>query len=116
MAPAHLTEGVSTYFAPSTPEGAHGRVPPDSSRWIHSHEKPRMLEWMTAEEWTRRWPDEHIGVMDPESDASDWPIAGWVFFHHADPDVLFEEALRLRPKHLTRPWTGKIPDDAVFIL
>ena len=89
----------------------------DPARLNNPHEAPHMLEWMTEEEWTRRYPDEWVLVIDPNVDEQKNLFqSGFVAFHGVQRDQMFAEAKRLRPKDCAFTYTGNGPQNMEYVL
>jgi hypothetical protein len=75
-----------------------------------------MGEILTREEIERRFVSEFVLVEDPETTPMLEVIRGRVLWHCKDRDELYEKMLELRPRSSAVVFTGKLPDDVVYIL
>ncbi len=88
----------------------------DPSRLNNPHEVPQMFEWMTEQEWMRRYPDEWVLVIDPDWDEHKGLQSGFVAYHSDNPDTTYSEAMRLKPKYCSVPYTGNEPEGMTYVL
>ena len=88
----------------------------DPARLENPHEVPKMLEWMTEEEWIHRFPDEFVLVIDPDFDEQKGLQSGFVAYHGEEQDSMFREARRLGPKYCSFTFTGNGPEKVEYLL
>ncbi len=75
-----------------------------------------MGEILTREEIERRFVSEFVLVEDPETTPMLEVIRGRVLWHCKTRDELYEKMLELRPRSSAILFTGKLPDDMVYVL
>jgi hypothetical protein len=75
-----------------------------------------MSEVLTAPEIEQRFPSEWILVDELQTDEHLEVLGGRVLFHSPDRDEVYRKAVELHPKRFTVMFTGKDPDDTVFVL
>ena len=93
-----------------------GAEPLKPARWKNTREQPSMLEWMTEQEWIRRYPDEFVLVIDPDWDEQKGLQAGYVAFHSPEEQETFAEATRLKPRDFGCPFTGIETEGVQYLL
>ncbi len=68
-------------------------------------------EIMTLAEIENRFDGEFILLEDPYEDEFKRVAGGKLLFHSKNRDEVYQEALRLRPKHSAFLYLGPMPDD-----
>ena len=76
----------------------------------------RAEDVLTVEEIKSRYDSEWILLADPEVNSRQEVISGRLLFHSKDRDEVYRKAIELKPKHSAFIYTGKIPDDIVYVL
>ena len=74
-----------------------------------------MGERMTREEIDSRFESEHVLLDEPETDEHLNVLAGTVAFHSKNEEEVYRKAAELRLKRSAFLYTGKIPDDVIWI-
>ena len=75
-----------------------------------------MGEVLTLAEMKAKYDNEWLLVGDPELDENLEIVRGRVLFHSRDREEVDRADMELRPKSAAHVYTGKIPEDAVFLL
>jgi hypothetical protein len=74
-----------------------------------------MNERLSKAEIESRFDSEYVLLDEPETDEHLNVLSGVVVFHSKDEDEVYRKAAELRSKRVAFLYTGKIPDDIVFI-
>jgi hypothetical protein len=74
-----------------------------------------MGERMTREEIEATFDSEHVLLDEPETDEHLKVLGGKVVFHSKSEEEVYRKAAELRLKRTAFLYTGKIPEDAVWI-
>ena len=74
-----------------------------------------MGERLSKAEIEARFDSEYVLLDDPETDENLEVLGGTVVYHSKDEDEVYRKAAELRLKRVAFVYTGKIPDDVVFV-
>jgi len=74
-----------------------------------------MDERMTRAEIESRFESEHVLLDEPETDEHSKVLGGTVVFHSKDEAEVYRKAAELRLKRVAFLYTGKIPEDVIWI-
>ena len=74
-----------------------------------------MDQRMTRAEIESTFESEHVLLDEPETDEHLKVLGGTVVFHSKDEDEVFRKAAELRLKRVAFLYTGKIPEDVIWI-
>ncbi len=74
-----------------------------------------MDERMTRAEIESKFKSEHVLLDEPETDAHLKVLGGMVVFHSKDEGEVYRKAAELRLKRMAFLYTGKIPEDVIWI-
>ena len=74
-----------------------------------------MGDRMTREEIESKFDSEHVLLDEPETDEHLKVLAGTVVFHSKDEEEVCRKAAELRLKRMALLYTGKMPEDLIWI-
>ena len=74
-----------------------------------------MSERMTRGEIEAKFDSEHVLLDEPETDEDLNLLAGTVVFHSKDEVEVYRKAAELKLKRMAFLYTGKIPEDAIWV-
>ncbi len=74
-----------------------------------------MHERMTREEIESTFDSEHVLLDEPEIDERSHLLGGTVVFHSKNEEEVYRKAAELELKRMTFLYTGKIPEDVVWV-
>ena len=74
-----------------------------------------MSERMTIAEIESKYNSEHILLDEPKTDEHLKLLSGTVVFHSKDEEEVYRKAAELRLKRVAFVYTGKIPEDVIWV-
>ena len=75
-----------------------------------------MSEVLTMDELKARYPDEHLLLVDYETNEFGQVIGGRVLCHSKDAEEMWRQGIALRPKRSAHVFTRTTPDETIYIL